>query len=102
MMGVWSVTLQWIGLPEIPKIRMFFSVLCICMCLYECGSLFNAKRLLWKFDDPAVQHDIKRFPFTVFNKGGEPYIKVEYLDEEKEVVSLLLRFYASLLGMGLM
>jgi molecular chaperone DnaK (HSP70) len=52
-------------------------------------SVFDAKRLIGrKFDDPEVQSDIKHFPFTVFNKGGKPYIRVEYRGEQKEFVSL--------------
>jgi len=31
-----------------------------------------------------VQSDIKHFPFEVFNKGGKPYIRVEYRGEKKE------------------
>ena len=30
---------------------------------------------------------IKHFPFTVFDKGGKPYIRVTYRGEEKEFVS---------------
>src|SRR5437868_4958507 len=48
-------------------------------------SVFDAKRLIGrKFDEPEVQSDIKHFPFTVFNKGGKPYIKVQYRGEEKD------------------
>jgi molecular chaperone DnaK (HSP70) len=48
-------------------------------------SVFDAKRLIGrKFDDAEVQSDIKHFPFTVFNKGGKPYIRVEYKGEQKE------------------
>ncbi|KAF8201445.1 heat shock cognate 70 [Pholiota molesta] len=49
------------------------------------NTVFDAKRLIGrKFDDPEVQSDIKHFPFTVFNKGGKPYIRVEYRGEQKE------------------
>lgn len=50
--------------------------------------VFDAKRLIGrKFDDSEVQSDIKHFPFTVFSKGGKPYIRVEYRGERKEFVS---------------
>ncbi|KAK7043605.1 Hsp70 chaperone [Paramarasmius palmivorus] len=49
------------------------------------NTVFDAKRLIGrKFDDPEVQSDIKHFPFKVFNKGGKPYIEVEYRGEKKE------------------
>ena len=51
-------------------------------------SVFDAKRLIGrKFDDAEVQADVKQFPFTVFNKAGKPYIRVQYRGEEKEFVS---------------
>ncbi|KAF8968593.1 70 kDa heat shock protein 1 [Flammula alnicola] len=51
------------------------------------NTVFNAKRLIGrKFDDPEVQSDIKHYPFKVFNKGGKPYIEVEY-QREKKVLS---------------
>ena len=34
-----------------------------------------------------VQADLERVPFKCFNKGGKPYIKVEYRGEEKHLVS---------------
>ncbi|KAG2359121.1 hypothetical protein BDR07DRAFT_1293143, partial [Suillus spraguei] len=37
-----------------------------------------------KFDNAEVQSDTKHFPFTVFNKAGKPYIRVEYKGEQKE------------------
>ncbi|KAG2753533.1 heat shock protein 70 [Suillus brevipes Sb2] len=49
------------------------------------NTVFDAKRLIGrKFDDAEVQSDIKHFPFTIFNKGGKPYIRVEYKGEQKE------------------
>ncbi|KAG2041754.1 heat shock protein 70 [Suillus americanus] len=48
-------------------------------------TVFDAKRLIGrKFDDAEVQSDIKHFPFTVFSKGGKPYVRVEYKGEQKE------------------
>lgn len=32
---------------------------------------------------------MKHFPFTVFNKEGKPYVRVEYRGEKKEFVSLV-------------
>ena len=53
--------------------------------------MFDAKRLIGrKYDDAEVQSDIKHFPFNVVNKGGKPYIMVEYLGEEKKFVGLHL------------
>lgn len=50
--------------------------------------MFDAKRLIGrKFDDQEVQADLKHFPFTVLNKSGKPYIRVEYRGEQKEFVS---------------
>ncbi|TEB31233.1 heat shock protein 70 [Coprinellus micaceus] len=49
------------------------------------NTVFDAKRLIGrKFDDAEVQSDMKHFPFTVFDKGGKPYIRVEYRGESKE------------------
>ena len=51
-------------------------------------SVFDAKRLIGrKFDDAEVQADVRHFPFTVFNKTGKPYIRVQYRGEKKEFVS---------------
>ncbi|KAK0459654.1 heat shock cognate 70 [Desarmillaria tabescens] len=49
------------------------------------NTVFDAKRLIGrKFQDAEVQADIKHFPFKVFDKGGKPYIQVEYRGEQKE------------------
>ncbi|KAJ7916116.1 70 kDa heat shock protein 1 [Mycena leptocephala] len=49
------------------------------------NTMFDAKRLIGrKFDDNEVQADMKPFPFTVFSKGGKPYIRMEYRGEQKE------------------
>jgi len=48
-------------------------------------SVFDAKRLIGrKFNDPEVQSDVKHFPFKVIDKGGKPYIQVQYRGETKE------------------
>nr|XP_034179385.1 heat shock 70 kDa protein cognate 4-like isoform X1 [Osmia lignaria] len=60
------------------------------------NTIFDAKRLIGRrFDDPAVQSDMKHWPFTVMNEGGRPKIKVSYKGEEKsffpeEVSSMVL------------
>ncbi|KAJ7460055.1 heat shock protein 70 family, partial [Mycena galericulata] len=49
------------------------------------NTVFGAQRLIGrKFDDSEVQADMKHFPFTIFSKGGKPYIRVEYRGEQKE------------------
>ncbi|TFK85754.1 heat shock protein HSS1 [Polyporus arcularius HHB13444] len=49
------------------------------------NTVFNSKRLIGrKFGDAEVQSDIRHFPFTVFDKNGTPYIRVQYRDQEKE------------------
>ena len=49
------------------------------------NTVFDAKRLIGrKFDDAEVQSDIKHFPFKFLNKGGKPYISVNYRGEDKE------------------
>ena len=54
------------------------------------NTVFDAKRLIGrKFSDAEVQSDIKHFPFTVFDKGGKPYIRVQYRGEDKEFVSII-------------
>ena len=54
-------------------------------------SVFNAKRLIGrKFSDYEVQYDMKHFPFKVIDKGGKPYIRVQYRGEDKEFVSSIV------------
>ncbi|KAJ3014022.1 hypothetical protein NUW54_g1417 [Trametes sanguinea] len=49
------------------------------------NTVFDAKRLIGrKFSDAEVQADIKHYPFTVFDKDGKPYIRVQYRGETKE------------------
>jgi len=58
--------------------------------------VFDAKRLIGRrFDDPAVQSDMKHWPFEVINEGGKPKIRVEYKAETKtffpeEISSMVL------------
>jgi len=60
------------------------------------NTIFDAKRLIGrKFDDPAVQSDMKHWPFEVVNTEGKPKIQVIYKDEKKtffpeEVSSMVL------------
>ena len=60
------------------------------------NTVFDAKRLIGrKFDDPAVQSDIKNFPFTVISDDNKPKIQATYKDELKtfqpeEISSMIL------------
>lgn len=60
------------------------------------NTIFDAKRLIGrKFDESAVQSDMKHFPFKVINKGSKPMIQVEYKGENKsfspeEISSMVL------------
>jgi len=61
------------------------------------NTVFDAKRLIGrKFDDPAVQADIKHFPFAVVeDSNGKPKIQVMYKNEQKifqpeEISSMVL------------
>nr|ARS01445.1 78 kDa glucose-regulated protein [Conus litteratus] len=60
------------------------------------NTIFDAKRLIGrKFDDSAVQSDMKHWPFTVTSDGGKPKLKVEYKGEQKtfypeEISSMVL------------
>ena len=41
------------------------------------NTVFDAKRLIGRnFDDPAVQSDMKHWPFNVVSIGGKPKIEV--------------------------
>lgn len=60
------------------------------------NTIFDAKRLIGrKFNDPAVQADIKNFPFTVVSDAGKPKIQANYKSETKtfqpeEISSMVL------------
>uniref|UniRef100_A0A182VWK9 Heat shock 70 kDa protein cognate 4 n=3 Tax=Cellia TaxID=44534 RepID=A0A182VWK9_9DIPT len=60
------------------------------------NTIFDAKRLIGrKFDDPAIQADMKHWPFEVESIEGKPKIAVEYKGEKKsffpeEVSSMVL------------
>jgi len=60
------------------------------------NTVFDAKRLIGrKFEDSAVQSDMKHWPFTVKDVGGKPKLKVDYKNEEKlftpeEISSMVL------------
>ncbi len=60
------------------------------------NTIFDAKRLIGrKFDDPAVQNDIKNFPFNVVSEDNKPKIQATYKNELKtfqpeEISSMVL------------
>jgi len=60
------------------------------------NTVFDAKRLIGrKFDDAAVQSDMKHWPFKVVSEGGKPKVQVEYKGETKaffpeEISSMVL------------
>nr|CDJ88360.1 Lipoma HMGIC fusion partner protein and Heat shock protein 70 domain containing protein [Haemonchus contortus] len=61
------------------------------------NTVFDAKRLIGrKFDDPAVQSDMKHWPFKVISaEGSKPKVQVEYKGETKvftpeEISSMVL------------
>ena len=60
------------------------------------NTIFDAKRLIGrKFDDPAVQNDIKNFPFNVISDDNKPKIQATYKNELKtfqpeEISSMIL------------
>ena len=60
------------------------------------NTIFDAKRLIGrKFDDSAVQNDIKNFPFKVISEDNKPKIQATYKDELKtfqpeEISSMVL------------
>lgn len=60
------------------------------------NTVFDAKRLIGRrFDDTAVQSDMKHWPFEVINDAGKPKIKIEHKGETKtffpeEISSMVL------------
>nr|CAI5830556.1 unnamed protein product [Callosobruchus analis] len=60
------------------------------------NTIFDAKRLIGRrFDDPAIQADMKHWPFEVINENSKPKIKVSYKGEDKtfypeEISSMVL------------
>ncbi|XP_060577483.1 heat shock cognate 71 kDa protein-like, partial [Ruditapes philippinarum] len=60
------------------------------------NTIFDAKRLIGrKFDESAVQSDMKHWPFNVINDATKPKLQVEYKGETKtffpeEISSMVL------------
>ena len=60
------------------------------------NTVFDAKRLIGRrFDEPAVQSDMKHWPFSVINDNSKPKIRVDYKGETKtffpeEISSMVL------------
>ncbi|KAG8906247.1 Heat shock protein sks2 [Tulasnella sp. 403] len=60
------------------------------------NTVFDAKRLIGRrYDDPDVKKDMTHWPFEVVEKAGSPFIKVDYLGQEKtfspqEISSMVL------------
>lgn len=60
------------------------------------NTVFDAKRLIGRrFDDSALQSDMKHWSFGVVNDGGKPKIQVDYKNEKKtfspeEISSMIL------------
>jgi L1 cell adhesion molecule like protein len=60
------------------------------------NTVFDAKRLIGrKFADPEVQSDMKHFPFKIVDKGGKPFVEIEFKGETKtftpeEISSMVL------------
>ena len=69
---------------------------CLQVAMNPENTVFDAKRLIGRrYDDPAVQSDMKHWPFHVVNDGGKPKIRVEYKSENKtffpeEISSMVL------------
>uniref|UniRef100_A0A4W3GVT8 78 kDa glucose-regulated protein n=1 Tax=Callorhinchus milii TaxID=7868 RepID=A0A4W3GVT8_CALMI len=48
------------------------------------NTVFDAKRLIGRtWNDPAVQQDIKYFPFTVIEKKNKPHVQIDVLGQVK-------------------
>ncbi|XP_077564766.1 heat shock 70 kDa protein 1B-like [Haemaphysalis longicornis] len=61
------------------------------------NTVFDAKRLIGRhFHDPALQNDMKQWPFKVVNEGNEPRIQVRFRGQTKtlhpEEVSAMVLF----------
>eukprot|EP01094_Clydonella_sp_ATCC50884_P000001 TRINITY_DN0_c0_g1_i1.p1 TRINITY_DN0_c0_g1~~TRINITY_DN0_c0_g1_i1.p1 ORF type:complete len:661 (-),score=362.44 TRINITY_DN0_c0_g1_i1:64-2046(-) len=49
------------------------------------NTVFDVKRLIGrKFTDSTVKKDMKLMPYEIFDKGGKPYIRVDFKGQRKE------------------
>lgn len=52
------------------------------------NTVFDAKRMIGRrFNDAAVQDDMKHWPFKVINSKGKPMVEVEYRSEKRTFVA---------------
>jgi heat shock protein 5 len=48
------------------------------------NTIFDIKRIIGRrWEDPEVQRDLKIFPYTLVEKGGKPYVQVQFKGETK-------------------
>ena len=51
----------------------------------DCEANGDIRRLIGRrFEDETVKKDIESWPFRVVDKGGNPFVEVEYLGETKQ------------------
>jgi heat shock 70kDa protein 1/2/6/8 len=50
---------------------------------YTSNTDYTRRLIGRRFDDDTVKKDIESWPFKVVDKGGNPFVQVEYLGETK-------------------